>query len=117
MPGDWVFRAGACITNRADLLLTNFSDDVKTVAELAEKSVKHREEYAKLSAQILIDEERLLKMIVIRDSVQGELFYLSSFEVNVYETRETVLRRQKQLVYRLMELGGVGLKPVKPVKQ
>lgn len=102
----------------SETLLTNFSDDVKTVQELAEKSVKHREEYAKLSAQILVDEERLLKMIVIRDSVQGELFYLSSFEVNVYETRETVLRRQKQLVLRLMELGGVGLKPMKPaVKQ
>ncbi|MFO0822412.1 MAG: hypothetical protein U0792_04725 [Gemmataceae bacterium] len=102
----------------SETLLTNFSGDVKAVEELAEKSVKHREEYAKISAQILLDEERLLKMIVIRDSVQGELFYLSSFEVNVYETRETVLRRQKQLVLRLMELGGVGLKPAKaPVKQ
>ncbi|MBA4191597.1 MAG: hypothetical protein C0467_26765 [Planctomycetaceae bacterium] len=100
----------------SETLLTNFSDDVKKVTELSQLVVKHREKYAELSLEILKDEDRLLRMIKIRDAVQGELFYLSSFEVNVYETRETVLRRQKQLVLRLMELGGVGLKPMPPAK-
>jgi len=91
----------------ADTLLTNFSGDVKQVQELSAQIVKHRDKYAELTREIEKDEIRLQKMIVIRDAVQGELFYLSSFEVNVYETRETVLRRQKQLVLRLLELGGV----------
>ncbi|MCE9564178.1 MAG: hypothetical protein K8U57_19215 [Planctomycetes bacterium] len=94
----------------ADTLLTNFSGDVKEVQKLSGQIVKHREKYAELTLEIDKDERRLQKMIVIRDAVQGELFYLSSFEVNVYETRETVLRRQKQLVLRLIELGGVGPK-------
>ncbi len=99
----------------SETLLTNFSDDVKKVVELSQLIVKHREKYAELSIEILKDEDRLLRMIKIRDSVQGELFYLSSFEVNVYETRETVLRRQKQLVLRLLELGGGGLiRPAAP---
>jgi hypothetical protein len=95
----------------SETLLTNFTDDVKKVVELSQSSYKYREEYAKLSEEIIKDENRLQRMITIRDAVQGELFYLSSFEVNVYETRETVLRRQRQLVVRLLELGGVGLKP------
>jgi hypothetical protein len=90
----------------ADTLLTNFSGDVQKVKDLSALIVKHRDKYAELTVEIEKDEKRLQKMIVIRDAVQGELFYLSSFEVNVYETRETVLRRQKQLVLRLMELGG-----------
>lgn len=89
-----------------DTLLTNFSDDVKQVVTLSEKIDKHRLDYAEKSKQILIEEARLVKMIEIRDAVQSELFYLASFELNVYETRETVLRRQKQLVWRLRELGG-----------
>lgn len=95
----------------SETLLTNFTDDVKKVVELSLSSTKHRDEFAKLSEQIIKDENRLQRMITIRDAVQGELFYLSSFEVNVYETRETVLRRQRQLVVRLMELGGLGPKP------
>ena len=39
-----------------------------------------------------------------REVVQSEMFYLSTFEVNVYETRETVFRRKKQLDNRLAEL-------------
>ena len=44
---------------------------------------------------------------MIRDSIQSEWFFLSSFEVNVYETRETVLRRERQLRNRLKALGVV----------
>jgi hypothetical protein len=40
----------------------------------------------------------------IRDEVQSERYFLETFEVNVYETRETVLRRKKQLLQRLAEL-------------
>jgi hypothetical protein len=92
----------------SETLLTNFSGDVKKVIELSDLISEHRKKYAELSTEILKDEDRLLRMIKIRDSVQGELFYLSSFEVNVYEARETVIRRQRQLVNRLTELGGVG---------
>jgi len=37
--------------------------------------------------------------------VQAELFFLSTFEVNVFETRETVFRRERQLRDRLRTLG------------
>ena len=52
-------------------------------------------------------EKKLLATTVIRDSIQSEWFFLSSFEVNVYETRETVLRRERQLRNRLKALGVV----------
>ena len=48
---------------------------------------------------------RVIAMGVIRDSVQAELFFLSTYEVNVFETRETVLRRERQLRGRLKVLG------------
>jgi hypothetical protein len=44
-------------------------------------------------------------MGVIRDSAQAEVFFLSTFEVNVFETRETVFRRERQLRARLKGLG------------
>jgi hypothetical protein len=68
------------------------------------------DEYRQLGAGQLITytkalELRLGKMRDIRDTVQNELFFLSTYEVNVYETRETVLRREKQLRRRLLSLG------------
>src|SRR5436305_2045118 len=50
-------------------------------------------------------EARAIKRAEIRDSVQSELFFLSTFEVNVFETRETVFRRERQLRNRLKGLG------------
>ena len=44
-------------------------------------------------------------MGIIRDNTQAELFFLSTFEVNVFETRETVFRRERQLRDRLKILG------------
>ena len=81
------------------------SADVREVERLSKEISKHRDEFKAIGTQILDTETRLLKMGVIRDSVQAELFHLASFEVNVYETRETVVRRKRQLVGRLADLG------------
>jgi hypothetical protein len=88
----------------SDTLMTNYSADVEEVARLSKLIVKQREAFQALSPVVLEKETELLKMGEIRDAVQSELFYLSSFEVNVYETRETVLRRKKQLAGRLADL-------------
>ena len=90
----------------ADTLLTAFSDDVAQVIKYEAQIKAKIEEFDAIGIEIRSEEGRLLAMSKIRESVQAELFYLSSFEVNVYETRETVLRRKKQLVTRLTELGG-----------
>jgi hypothetical protein len=65
-----------------------------------------REAFKKIADNVNLFNTRLERMTAIRESVQAEAFHLKSFEVNVYETRETVLRRKKQLVGRLNELGG-----------
>jgi hypothetical protein len=89
----------------ADRLGTTLLADVNEVVKQAKASSASRDEFAKLGVNILQVESRLLKMGEIRDSVQAERFYLETFEVNVYETRETVLRRKRQLAARLAELG------------
>jgi hypothetical protein len=81
------------------------SADVAAIEQSSKEITKQRDQFKTIGAQILDTETRLLKMGVIRDAVQAELFHLASFEVNVYETRETVLRRKRQLVGRLAELG------------
>jgi hypothetical protein len=83
-----------------------FSDDVDAVIALEKDVERQTKRYDELGTEILLEEGRKLKMSDIRASVQSELFYLSTFEVNVYETRETVFRRKRQLVQRLTELGG-----------
>jgi hypothetical protein len=83
-----------------------FSDDVDAVIALEKDVEKQTKRYDELGTEILLEEGRKLKMGDIRASVQSELFYLSTFEVNVYETRETVFRRKKQLAQRLDELSG-----------
>ena len=90
----------------ADTLLANFSKDVDATIDYQKQKDALYKEYDRLGVDILSEETRLLAMSKIRDSVQAELFYLSSFEVNVYETRETVFRRKRQLDLRLRELGG-----------
>ena len=81
------------------------ADDVQGMVELTADIIKQRRAYDKLSIDIAVADDNLRRMNVIRASVQSELFYLSTFEVNVYETRETVLRREKQLRVRLKTLG------------
>lgn len=94
-----------------DTLLANFSADVKEVNRLALLNYKHREEYAVLTKQIEEEGKRLDAMLGVRDAVQAELFYLETFELNVYETRTTVVNRRRQLALRLAELGVGGKKP------
>jgi hypothetical protein len=89
----------------SDTLMASFIADVDAVVKYSEQIAKRRKEFAGITLDIRQTEERLLKIGEIREAVQSELFYLSSFEVNVYETRETVLRRKKQLDGRLAELG------------
>lgn len=94
-----------------DGLAGSTADDVKGIVELTDDIIKLRRAYDKLSIDISGADGKggvdgaLGRMNVIRASVQSELFYLSTFEVNVYETRETVLRREKQLRGRLKTLG------------
>lgn len=88
-----------------DGLLANLTNDTKEVERLALQIADHRREYDRLSRDIREDDERLAKMLTVRDAVLAERFYLAAFEVNVYEARETVLRRQRQLNLRLRELG------------
>jgi len=89
----------------AETLLAAIDQDVETIVKLNKEIEAKRDEYTKLSADLLLLEARSIKMGEIRDSVQAELFFLSTFEVNVFETRETVLRRERQLRARLKQLG------------
>src|SRR5262249_31870946 len=86
-------------------LAGSISGDTAEIAKLVDDTLAAREELNKLNAQVAAAEVRLLKMGEIRDQVQSELFFLSTFEVNVFETRETVFRREKQLRNRLKGLG------------
>jgi hypothetical protein len=88
-----------------DGLLDSLSGDVTAIQELNAQILAQRKEFDKLSAEVVATEIRAIKMGVIRDSVQAELFFLSTFEVNVFETRETVFRRERQLRNSLKVLG------------
>ena len=88
-----------------DGLLDSLVGDVAMMKDLNGQIQKQRELFKDLQAQTKVTDARVEKMGRIRDSVQAELFFLSTFEVNVFETRETVLRREKQLRERLRILG------------
>jgi hypothetical protein len=88
-----------------DGLLGTLTGDSNRIVDLTEQIGEQQKAFDKLSAEVLATESRAIRMGTIRDSVQAELFYLSTFEVDVYETRETVLRRVRQLRARLKELG------------
>ena len=99
---------GTPLRGSANLLAT-IEKDTAAITDrpdgLNAQIVAQRQLYTKLSADVIAMEARMIKMGVIRDSVQSELFYLSTFEVNVFETRELVVRRERQLRGRLKELG------------
>lgn len=88
-----------------DRLSTSVTGDVKAIEGLTADLLAQGQEYERLSARVLDTERRLGEVSVIRNSVRAELFYLNTFEVNVYETRETVVRRERQLRGRLRGLG------------
>ena len=100
-------KQGGVALRGADKLKDQYENDVLAVVELEKDIEKRLKEYDALGVAIKGEEERLLKMMEIRAAVTAELSYLSSFEVNVYETRETVFRRKAQLARRLTELGGL----------
>ncbi len=88
-----------------DNLLNSVTNDVKEINELNKQIVEQRLLFNKLSAEVIATEVRMIKMAEIRDSVQSELFFLRSFEVNATEAEGTVYRREKQLRNRLKILG------------
>lgn len=88
-----------------DGLLGSVAGDRADIIDLNEQIKAQRTELNKLSEQVSDTVARVVKMGEIRDSVQGELFFLDTFEVNVFETRETVFRRERQLRNRLKVLG------------
>lgn len=83
----------------------SISGDTAQILELDAQIAAQRKEFLKVTADVSAMEIRAIKMGAIRDSIQSELFFLSTFEVNVYETRETVFRRERQLRERLRILG------------
>jgi hypothetical protein len=88
-----------------DGLLDSLAGDVAEIQNLNMQIKAGRLEFDKIDADVQATEIRLLKMVAIRDNVQAELFFLSTFEVNAFETRETVFRRDRQLRARLKGLG------------
>ncbi len=86
-------------------LQDSITGDVAEILDLNKQIRDGRLEYDKVSADVAATEIRVIKMGVIRDSVQAERFFLDTFEVNVFETRETVFRRVGQLRGRLRVLG------------
>jgi hypothetical protein len=86
-------------------LLASVAGDVKEIEELVKQTAEQRALFDELSKEVIATERKVIAMNTIRDSIQGELFFLSTFEANVYETRATVLRREDQLRKRLRALG------------
>jgi hypothetical protein len=78
--------------------------DTKLIGDYQDAIYDQTQKLAKVTEQIDGVEKRVRRMSEIRDVVQAEKFFLDTFEVNVYETRETVLRRKRQLTLRLDEL-------------
>jgi chromosome segregation ATPase len=88
----------------ADTLQDQFIRDTNELIKLAQQIDALRNRFRDLSTEILLTEDRLRRMVEIRESVQQELFYLLDAQWDVYELRETALRRQRQLSQRLAEL-------------
>ncbi|MCS7020607.1 MAG: hypothetical protein NZU63_02115 [Gemmataceae bacterium] len=87
-----------------DTLGEQFVRDVAELTKLARQIDELRNRFRELGVELLQTEDRLRRMVIIRDNVLAELFYLTDAQWEVYEFRETVLRRQRQLSQRLAEL-------------
>ncbi len=88
-----------------DVQEASIATDVAEIERLSNEIKAQREAFDTISQQVLDTEQRAFKMTVIRDSIQTELFFLETFEVSIFETRETVFRRNDQLKKRLQQLG------------
>ena len=99
--GKAVLGTGGAYLPGRDGLLDSIAGDTAASLELNKQILVLEEEFDKLDKQVRETEIRAIKMGEIRDQVQAELFFLSTFEVNVFETRETVFRRERQLRAKL----------------
>jgi hypothetical protein len=90
----------------SEKLMTNFHTDVEEVSKLSQQIVEKRREFEKLGVAVLFTEERLLKMIEIRESVVAEALFLATFETSTKLERLVVNDRKKQLSDRLDQLKG-----------
>jgi hypothetical protein len=88
-----------------DGLGNSITGDTAEIVDLDKQILAQRNEFLKVTKDVQAMEIRKIKMGEIRNNIQNELFFLSTFEVNVYETRETVFRRERQLRERLKVLG------------
>ena len=85
----------------SETLLATVNRDVAESIRVAYESQKLRLQERALAVDILATEVRYLKQTDIRENLTNEFFFLSAFEVNVYEDRETVIKRKAQLQRRL----------------
>ncbi|MBM3982952.1 MAG: hypothetical protein FJ304_22310 [Planctomycetes bacterium] len=88
-----------------DGLLDSIAGDTAASLEIQKEILKQEAEFDRLDKLVIETETKLLKMVVIRDSIQNEWLFLTAFEVNASETRDTVFRRERQLRARLKVLG------------
>jgi hypothetical protein len=88
-----------------DGLQDSIAGDAEATKKLNDDIREKRMKFDDLTKLVQATEERAIKLGIIRDSVQSELFFLATFEVNVSETRETVFRRDRQLRNRLKSFG------------
>ena len=88
-----------------DGLLGSIAGDTAAGLELQKQILAQEAEFDRLDKLVVETQARVIKMGIIRDSVQAEWLFLSAFEVNASETRDTVFRRERQLRGRLKGLG------------
>lgn len=85
----------------ADKLLEFANRDASEIARIAAESKALRLEEKDLQVQVQAVETKYLKQTDIRENLHAEFTFLSAFEVTVYEDRETVFKRKKQLQRQL----------------
>lgn len=86
-------------------LLNSIAGDTAAMLEIQKEILKQEAEFDRLDKLVIETQVKAIKMGVIRDSVQAEWLFLTAFEVNASETRDTVFRRERQLRARLKVLG------------
>lgn len=89
----------------ADTLLARANADIAASIKVANDSKALRLEEQRLAKDITATDIRYLKQTEIRENLTNEYLFLSAFEVNVYEDRETVFKRKGQLQRRLSIFG------------
>ncbi len=88
-----------------DGLLDSIAGNTAASLEIQKEILKQEAEFDRLDKLVIETQIKAIKMGVIRDSVQAEWLFLTAFEVNASETRDTVFRRERQLRARLKILG------------